>query len=228
MPGESVRRTWRLAAGAVALALALLPGCAEFARIAPGSARRMPGARSSFTEEDLRQALADFSGRFSSVLAGAAESASENTRDRAIRRRALLMRMNAIPVIEQVVFLPDVQQAYVSTLTLVVMLRQFLTEGAGKAGFGDQQAIVVDAIRQLEDALLDLAAKFLDAKQIARMREEVEAFARARPIQPGFVVQGIEAAIAEVPTQGALTWLIDIPMSPFHALEGVSSGAAAI
>ena len=41
-------------------------------------------------------------------------------------------------------------------------------------------------------------------------------------------MQGIEAAVAQVPKQGAFAWLINLPMSPFRALEGVSSGAAAI
>ena len=207
-----MRSTWKPAA-ALAIATALLPGCAELARLSPRSALRVIQPSSSqFSEEDLRQALAEFSSRFASVIAGAAELASEQTHDRGIRRRALLMKMNAIPLVAQVAFQPDVQQAYVSTLTVVVMLRQFVTEGAGQDGFGAQQPIVVDAIRQLESALLETAAEFLDPQQIARMTAEVEAFARARPIQPGFGVQGIEAAIAQVPTQGALGWLIDIPM----------------
>jgi hypothetical protein len=224
-----VRETWKTGAALAALATALLTGCAELARFSPRNVlRRATPSAPQFTEEDLRQALAEFASRFSSVLAGAAEVASEQTRDRAVRRRALLMRMNAIPLVEELAFQPDVQQAYVSTLTLVVMLRQFLTEGAGRDALGAGQSIVVDAVRELESALLELAAEFLDPDQIARMTAQVEAFARARPVQPGFAVQGIEAAIAQVPTQGALGWLIDIPMRPFHALEGVSSGAAAI
>jgi len=224
-----VPERWKNAAALVALAAALLPGCAELARFSPTSVFRMATqSASKFTEEDLREALAEFSSHFASVIAGAAELASEQTRDRSIRRRALLMQMNAIPLVQEIAFQPDVQQAYLSTLTLVVMLRQFLTEGAGKNTFGAQQSIVADAVQELESALLELAAEFLEPKQIARMTAQVEAFARARPMQPGFGVRGIQSAIAQVPTQAALGWLIEIPMSPFRALEGVSSGAAAI
>src|SRR4029453_17527415 len=88
--------------------------------------------------------------------------------------------------------------------------------------------IVVDAMEQLEQALLTPADQFLKPPQIALMREEVDAFAQAHPIQPGFAVQGMEAAVAAVPRQSALEWLIVLPMSPFRALEGVSSGAAAL
>ena len=221
-----MRRTWKHAAAALALATAL-PGCAELGRLAP--TRWVPrSSPSGFTEEDLRQALAEFASRFASVVEGATELTSEETRDRLIRRRALLLQMNAIPLIQEIAFQPDVQQAYVSTLSLVVMIRQFVTDGAGKDSLGPQQHIVVDAIQQLEADLLAIAGKFLSPPQVARMLEEVEAFARARPIQPGFAVQGMEAAVAAVPTQSALGWLVDLPMSPFRALEGVSSGAAAI
>jgi len=42
------------------------------------------------------------------------------------------------------------------------------------------------------------------------------------------VARELGERLAQVPTQAALGWLIEIPMSPFRALEGVSSGAAAI
>lgn len=211
----------------VALATALA-GCAELTRVAQRSMPGMRAAPTGFTEEDLRQALADFSGSFASVLAGTSELLREENVDREVLRRALLVQMNAVPLVQELVFQPDVQQAYVSTLTLVVMLRQFVTDGAGRESFGDQQRVIVGAVEQLEASLLQTAERFLDPRQVALMREEVESFARTRPIQPGFAVQGIEAAVAAVPRQGTFSWLIDLPMSPFRALEGVSSGAAAI
>ena len=224
-----VRETWKTGAALVALATLLLSGCAELSRFTPRAVwSQVRPAPSQFTEADLRQALAEFSSRFASLIAGAAELVSERTTDRAVRRRALLLRINAIPLIEEVAFQDEPQRAYVSTLTAVVMLRQYLTEGPGKDLFGDQQDIVVSAIEELESDLLAIAAEFLSPPEIARMQAEVEEFSRARPIQPGFGVQGIQSAVAAVPTSNAFAWVINIPLSPFRALEGVSSGAAAI
>ena len=224
-----VRETWKTSAALVALATLLLSGCAELSRFTPRAVwSQVRPSPSQFTEADLRQALAEFSSRFASLIAGAAELASERTTDRAVRRRALLLRINAIPLIEEVAFQDEPQRAYVSTLTAVVMLRQYLTEGPGKDLFGDQQDIVVSAIEELESDLLAIAAEFLSPPDIARMQAEVEEFSRARPIQPGFGVQGIQSAVAAVPTSNAFAWVINLPLSPFRALEGVSSGAAAI
>ena len=226
---DPVRQTWKTGAALAALATMLLSGCAELSRFSPRAVwNQMRPSPSGFTEDDLRQALAEFSSRFASVVAGAAELASERTKDRVVRRRALLLRINAVPLVERVAFQEDPQQAYVSTLTVVVMLRQHVTKGTGKDLFGAEQPIVVEAIEGLESDLLLIAAEFLDDQKIARMRQEVEEFALARPIQPGLGVQGVQAALAAVPTSSTFGWIINIPMSPFRALEGVSSGAAAI
>lgn len=224
-----MREPWKTGAALVVLVMLPLGGCANLVRLTPRAVwHQMRSSPDTFTEDDLRQALAEFASRFASVISGAVELATERTQDRAVRRRALLLRINAIPLVEEVAFQDDPQQAYVSTLTLVVMLRQHLADDAWRDMFGDQQHLVVDGVDQLERELLAIGARFLTAEEIERVRTEVEAFARARPIQPGFGLQGLAAAVAAVPTTSTFGWIIHLPMSPFRALEGVSSGAAAI
>ena len=224
-----VRELWKTGAALVALAMMPLSGCADLSRFTPRAVwNQMRSSPDAFTEDDLRQALAEFASRFASVISGAAELATERTRNREVRRRALQLRINAFPLVEEVAFQDDPQQAYVSTLTLVVMLRLHLADDTWKGLFGDQQQLVADAVDQLENDLLVIGARFLTEGEIARMRTEVEAFARTRPVQPGFGLQGLKAAVAAVPTTSTFGWIINLPMSPFRALEGVSSGAAAI
>ena len=124
-----VRDLWKTGAALVALAMMPLSGCADLSRFTPRAVwNQMRSSPDAFTEDDLRQALAEFSSRFASVISGAAELATERTRDREVRRRALQLRINAVPLVEEVAFQDDPQQAYVSTLTLVVMLRLHLAD----------------------------------------------------------------------------------------------------
>lgn len=187
------------------------------------------GSSEGLTEEELRQALSVFSGRFASVVSSAGQLILDQTKDPVIRRRVLLWEIQLVPLAQESAFLPDPQEAFVAVNGVVVMQRRYLTEGDGASVFGDYQPIAVEAARRLEDEFYDVAHLFLSEKEVARLRAEVDDYVRQRAISGrDFTVANLHRQAREVRESGRFDWVINLPMSPFRALEGVGSGAAAI
>lgn len=207
-------------------ALCFAPACAEL-RVPglPGVMNRGP----RLSQADLREALADYSGRFGAVVSGAADEIHQRTQNVTIRKRTLLWKIRVVPLVEEAAFSGDAREAYVSVLTIAVLMRQYLTEGDGRDVFGELQPIAAAAARELEEEARRIGAEFLAPADLERVTRQVEEFASRRSIHGNeFDAQAVHLALVEVHTSNAFAWIVDLPMSPFRALEGVSSGAQAI
>jgi hypothetical protein len=189
----------------------------------------MRGAEPAISEEELRQALSSFSARFASVVSSAGGLIRDETTDPQIRRSVLLWEIQLVPLVQEAAFLPDPQEAFLAVNGVVAMQRRYLTEGDGARVFGAQQPIAVEAARQLEDEFYEIGRLFLSEEEVAKLREDVRAYGAGRAISGrDFTVANIQRQTREVRESGRFDWVINVPMSPFRALEGVGSGAAAI
>lgn len=212
---------------------AALLGCAL---LASGCARlhfpfwpRGDGLGRGFTQEDLSAELSAFAVRFAAQVDNAAGDISDATRDRRIRRNALLWRLRAIPLVQQVAFNTNPQEAYLYTLTLAEMMQQYLSDGDGRALFGPQQPIAIDTATRLRDDALEIGGRFLTRAQLQRVSAEVDKLAAQYPmLGREFSFQNPIAAVEQVRSSDVFSLVMGIPLSPFRALEGVDSGAAAI
>src|SRR5262245_11575349 len=112
----------------------------------PFGPRPPPG----FTQEDLRDELGAFATRFAGLVASAAEEIAHSSTSTTVDRRAVLWQMRLIPAVREAAFLSNPRQGYVRALTISVMMHRYLTVGDGRALFGDEQQIAVNAARILE------------------------------------------------------------------------------
>jgi hypothetical protein len=218
--------TRRLLAALVA-ALGLVPGCASLPFRLPfmGPQGLSPG----FTQEDLELELGGYAGSFSSVVGSTADQITQEAAQRLVRKRALIWRLRMIPAVQTTAFEPDAQHAYLDTLTLAVMQRQYLESGDGRALFAAQQPLAVGAARDLEQRALDIGTRFLTRAELTRVRLAVDALAKRYPIQgTDFSLLRASGARQAAPSSDVLSSVLSLPLAPFHALEGVDTGAAAI
>jgi hypothetical protein len=218
-------RIRRLARGSLLAALVCTLGCASVLSYRP------PGwVEYEYTEQDLREDLSEFAARYALIVTGTGERISAATTDRQVRKRALLWRVRFIPLIHGTTSQDDPQEAFVTTLTLVVAQDHYLTVGEGKNAFGDQQELALEASRSIALELAQIGKRFLTPEQMERLKAEVMELARRETIKgPNFAAQGFQSSLAAVATEaGTFDWVVDLPMSPFRALEGVGSGAQAI
>ncbi|MFO0688003.1 MAG: hypothetical protein U0900_04805 [Myxococcota bacterium] len=207
----------------------LLVGC----RMIPGSQAVADFAgqtiqKGRISEDELREALLQFAGRFESTVIATANSIASGTTDVAIQRRTLRWKLGMTPAITDATFLKEPEAAYVALLTLAKSLEEYLTTGSGRDVFAEQQPIAVAASRELVAAAVDVGHRFLDEKQLARVTTEVEALVRAQPIRGEFVAEKVQSLITASAMSPIIDWVTAIPMSPFRALQGVDHGAQAI
>jgi hypothetical protein len=206
----------------VGLAVLSLAGCASL---------RMPWVAGDgrLSEQELREQIADFASHFHLLVSQAADLIHDASSDPGVRKRTLLWKIQLIPLVQQASLDSPPQEAFVSMLTLTVMMRQYLTEGGGRDAFGDQQGIATETARELEAELLRIGTRFLGSEEMTRVRGEVESFVASRPIVGRqFTMQSVRRTLASVETTGTFQRVVSVPLSPFRALEGVGDSATEI
>lgn len=212
-----------------ALAVALLvsgSGCASLPFRLPFTG---DGLERGFSQEELAEELNAFASRFAGVVATAGEEIAAGSREPAIRRRALLWSLRMTPAVQEAAFAPDPRAGYVRALTVAVMMRGYLVSGDGRQLFGDAQPIAVAAAELLESDALAIGARFLTRRELAEVQREVSELAGRFPITgTQFSLTRARQASEAVRTSNVLSDVMSLPLSPFRALQGVDSGAAAV
>jgi hypothetical protein len=208
------------------LPLALAVGC---------SAIRWPfaseprGMSRGVTLEGLQEELSFFASSFGASVTTAGDDISASSSDRRIRRNALIWRLNTLPVAQRAAFAEDPRGAYVRCLLLAIVQRRYLSDGDGKALFGDQQSLAIEAAQRIEQDALAIGERFLTQAELKRVQTEVNDLAVKFPMQGReFSVQRVVAGSRQLQQSDVFTSVLNIPLSPFRALEGVDSGAQAI
>ncbi len=226
-PSPTRQHTRRAAAAAVSWTLLGIVlggiGCATLP--VPGLRRQEP----TISQSELREKLINFASRFEAVVATAGDRIRAETVDPEIRRRVLLWEIRLVPLVQEAAFVSDPQAAFIAVNSVVVMMRRYFTEGDGAQVFGASQPIAVEAARELEEDFYAMATSWLSPQEVARLRTEVSAYDRGRVISGSdFTVAGVRRQVEQVRESGRFDFLLSVPLSPFRALEGVGSGAAAI
>ena len=204
-----------------------LVGCADLTQHI--ARLRIPGVENGPTELDLRGGLGGWASNFASLVTAASDRIRTASKQREARRNTLLWQLRIIPLARQAAYLPDVQQAYVAALALANAQHDYLTTGEGRALFGEQQPIAVDAAGAIEEDTIGLGKAFLSEKQIARLQTQVDDLVAKHPIQGKFEAGTLVAGLQESTTEGGVfSWVVNLPMVPFRALSGVTDTAQAV
>lgn len=187
------------------------------------------GFERGISREELGDELNAFASRFAGLVSTAAEEIGAKSDSPTIRRRTLLWSLRLSPAVQEVAFGPDPRAGYVRVLTVTVMMRRYFTTGDGRNLFGDSQPIAVSVAEVLEADAFAIGARFLTERELEAVRREVYDIADRFPIV-GTQFSLVQARQAEqaVPSSNVLMEVMTLPLSPFRALQGVDSGAAAI
>jgi hypothetical protein len=143
--------------------------------------------KGTMSATELRMRVDEAADRLGGTLENAADQIRSKSSDPAVRRRALLWKADGIPALYAAAFRPDPLAGGFDLWVLIVQMELYFTEGAGKSAFGGEQPIAVAAIRKMRGLVEETAALIsVTPEQLARRRADVEAFARAHPIETGF------------------------------------------
>jgi hypothetical protein len=206
--------------------LLLLAGCSS---IKFPFLHRIPGMGEELTLEGLQQALAFQASSFAGTVSTAADDITSATRDRRIRKNALLWRLHMVPVAQRAAFQADPRAGYVQSLLVTVLQRRYFETGDGRDLFGAQQGVAIEAARRLEQQAVEIGQRFLKPSKLSTIVAEANEYAEKYPIQGReFSMQRVLSGVEDLQESEIINTVLSIPLAPFRALEGVDSGAQAI
>jgi hypothetical protein len=151
------------------------------------------------TEMDLYFRVIDLSPLFSGTVEMAADSIIVLASDAEIKRRALVWKMNAIPVAQSAIFRIDPLVALLDVWSFSVQMRDYYETGLGKSDFGEWQPIAARACRQIEKAVGEVGTALTGQAKLDKAEDFVRGWANENPIEsPLFVRKSTRAYWASV------------------------------
>ncbi len=157
------------------------------------------------------------------TLEAAADAIMAQTPDMALRRRALLWKIEVVPAYYEALFNADPLAATLDAWVLTLQLEQDFKTGASKDAFGPLQSIAVAAIEQVQaemDATSRSVAK--SPQGYERGKALVESWAAAHPITGPLATRpSILNHLAEMAAQGS-------DISVFAAVGNISASVSDI
>jgi hypothetical protein len=168
---------------AVGLALALV-SCKSSApsRGIPRS-QIHPEADVAVNAEQARLRMRALVGPFCGGLESAADEIIAGTTNRAIRREALLWKIEAVPTMREALFHANPFIALGDTWVLLWQMDEYFENGHGKRELGDSAGIAAAECVSLEKQLTEVAATFTQSGNVSDVRGFTEKFAPEHPIE---------------------------------------------
>jgi hypothetical protein len=173
---------WRWT-GAVVAGLVVASACA------PKTARRQTdimeqSRKIGVSAAVLRARVNDLVERVAGRIEATADRISAETDDGAVRRRALILKIDAIPAVYAAGFRADPLAATVDVWGFAFQFRQYMDDGVGRNAFGPRQGLVQDCARQLlADADAVVKSIAIRPEHFDQARARVEGWARAHPVE---------------------------------------------
>jgi hypothetical protein len=171
---------------------AVIAGAVMTSACAPKTAGRQTdimeqSGKVSVSAAVLRARVNDLVERVAGRIEMTADRISAETDDALLRRRALVLKMDAIPAVYTAGFRADPLVAVVDVWGFAFQFSQYMENRAGQNGFGLKQPLVQECARALladTDAVIRAIA--IRPEYFDQTRAQVEGWARSHPVQYAF------------------------------------------
>jgi hypothetical protein len=183
-----VRRAALAAVRVVAamLSLAMASGCAAKASGRQTASMEKSGTLNASAAE-LRARVNDLARRTAGRIEEAADLMRVNTPDRAVRRRALVFKMDAIPAVYSAAYRVDPFAGAIDVWVLGFQMTHYLEDGAGREAFGAEQSVATKCAHDiLADTDAVVRSMVTGTEAFDRGRARAEDWATQHPIGHSF------------------------------------------
>ena len=205
--------------------VAICVGCSSTTKTLQTAVVPASGSPVNLSEAELREKLSGFYVEFVNSMEGATASAAADTHDPELRRRLIEARIRSVRMCRQVIFQAQVMAAFVDTWTICLQIEAFLYSAEGRDRFGPAQPAVLTAATRLREEIESLGKLFLKPDQLADVKKRLALFVKSHPFS---VQEEVIFPSSEGNGIPQLGWLLNVPLSPFRAVEGVDKSALAI
>jgi len=139
--------------------------------------------------EAIRMRLRAEAVPFTGLMEQAADEASAASTDPAVRKRALVWKINVVPAMYRTLFNQRPLIALLDTWALLVQAEQYLESPEGKAAFGPGASVVLATTRELEGRVQDIARWAVPGRDLTSTRAKVQQWAEKHPVRLTFATR---------------------------------------
>lgn len=173
-------------------------------------------------------ALNEFEELFTSRIKTAASEIDQLSNEPKVLKMTILWRTRSIAALHNILEQPEPMAALVDCWVLCIRQSDYFENGQGSTLFGPGQDIAIETSKQLETRIEDIARQMLSEQVFEETEKNVRSFALSNPIQSGFAKTLIYATETKQGQTGPFETVLNIPLAPFRALEGVDQTPMAI
>lgn len=130
------------------------------------------------------------------VIVASANHILAATTDYAVRRQALLWKIEAVPALREALFQPNPKTALLDTWVLTFQMTDYFQTGPGAQGLGEAHAIAVTASQQLEAEMAGLANSLTFSGDMSKVRQFARNWAAQHPMSQS--IAGRESTLSLV------------------------------
>jgi len=184
--------------------------------------------RSNVSVDMLQNQIDEFQEVFTSRTKAAASEIDRLSGDPKIMKMTLLWRSRAIAALHNILEEPQPMVVLVDSWLLCIRLSNYIETGEAGNIFGDFRPIALANSKELETQIEDIARAVLSEELFEQTAGAVRSLALANPIQSGFGKTLMYSTQVKKDQPGLFESVLNIPLSPVRALEGVDRTQAAI
>jgi hypothetical protein len=213
----------------LALCLALaVAGCAGGPTKQEKTAAAYKAAGLKVNQDQLRLRVVEVAQAYLKATQKLAVHVLDNSEDRTLRRRALVLRLETIGTLRRIYRVQDPRAGFLDVWTLCYQSLYSVQAEHVKDLLGDMHEFAVQIFRELADSVTSTAEEVLPAETYEATLQSVQEFAHANTVDP-FKLRRVKRPSLEAKKGGtSFTEILLLPTKPFAIGEGVSESAAAI
>jgi len=180
------------------------------------------------SEEELRGSLDAFEEYLKVSVEETVDKINKIDTTAKTRRTSLMIQMRTSQAINAMLDRKDPVVACIEVWGFLVRFRQYLEEGAGRSLFGDNQNLFIEMAAQFEAKAEAISRTFMKNKIFEENRRNVYSFAQSNPIKTSFSNTIVYSTMAQEGKTSPFQSVINIPLAPVRAMEGVDRTASAV
>ena len=219
-------RLWLLVSVVALMALACPTGCRQTPKRIMGTGAALP--KSQLSQEELRKILNRFEDFFTTSIKQSASELDMLLPETKTQRLTLLWRTRCIGSLHTILEQDDPLVAFVDAWALCLRLTLYLEAGEGSKLFDPHQDVALSTATQIESEIERVARTLLEPAIFEQTQRDLRAFAQANPIRAAFSRTLAYASEVKKGVPGPVETVINLPLAPFRAIEGVDRGAMAM
>ncbi len=177
--------------GALSIGIAVVVASAAIWACVPKAAHRQTDVMEkagtiAVSAAELRAAANALADRFADQIEQTADRIGTATPDPAVRRRALVFKIDAVPAVYTAAYRADPLAGVIDAWAFAYQVDHYLRDGAGRDSFGAGQGIARDGASELVAEADLLSRRVIRPGEFDRARADIEAWARRNPVRYTF------------------------------------------